>query len=56
MYLKFIGEDKSMELQHGSIYKVKVTSYKNLILVWWGLGQQCPYASPQSFAANWVKA
>ena len=60
MYLKFIGEDKSMGLRHGSIYKVKVTSDNNHIMVWWDFGwfksgKCCPYASLQSLAANWAK-
>lgn len=55
MYLKFIGENKSMGLQRGSIYKVKITSDNNYIWVWWGLSKRCPYTSPESFNANWVK-
>lgn len=55
MYLKFIGEDKFMGLQRGSIYKVKVLSNKHYIWVWWNLGCSCPYSSPENFAANWVK-
>ena len=59
MYLKFVGEDKSMGLSHGRIYDVRVKTKKNYIWVeipnvlfgaW-----RCPYSSPQSFAANWEK-
>lgn len=54
MYLKFIGEDKSMGLSHGRVYDVRVKTKNNYIWVeipnsaW-----KCPYSSPQSFAANW---
>lgn len=54
MYLKFIGENGSMGLQSGSIYKVKITSDKNYIYVWCGFGR-FPYSSPKSFAENWAK-
>ena len=57
MYLKFVGEDKSMGLSHGKMYNVRVKTKNNYIWVeisnilfssW-----ECPYSSPQSFAANW---
>ena len=57
MYLKFVGEDKSMGLSYGRVYDVRVKSKNNYIWVeipnvlfgaW-----RCPYSSPQSFAANW---
>lgn len=55
MYLKFIGEDKSMGLRRGSIYKVKLISDNNYIWVWWEFGKRCPYSSFQSLMENWVK-
>lgn len=54
MYLKFIGEDGSMGLRNGINYKVKITSDDAFIWVHWN-GGECPYLSPQSFAANWKR-
>ena len=60
--LKFIGENGSMRLTHGETYKVELKTKDNFIWViiphfefrhmifgkW-----ECPYSSPQAFAANW---
>lgn len=55
VYLKFIGEDKSMNLRTGNIYYVDITSGTSFIWVALPDGMQCPYSSPQSFAENWIK-
>lgn len=55
MYLKFIGEDKSMNLRTGNIYHVDITSSASFVWVTLPDGTQCPYSSPQSFAENWIK-
>lgn len=55
MRLRFIGTDGSMNLNHGKVYDVKVTSHKEYIWVKIGLFWQCPYSSPQTFADNWEK-
>lgn len=55
VYLKFIGEDKSMNLRTGNIYYVDITSGASFIWVALQDGTKCPYSSPQSFAENWIK-
>ena len=45
-----------MGLTHGNMYDVKVVSTDYYIYVEWGFCKVCPYDSPQSFAANWMKA
>ena len=55
MYLKFIGQDGSMGLRRGEIYKVKITSNKRYMWVNIGMWWSCPYSSPQTLAENWVK-
>lgn len=64
MWLKFIGANGSMGLTNGEVYDVKVKTKKDYIWVTmsgfelrdkvWGVWE-CPYSSPQSFAANWAK-
>ena len=57
MKLKFIGENGSMGLKHGKIYKVSLrTTGKNIVAyISKGLCLEivCLYDSPQAFAANW---
>lgn len=53
MFLKFIGDDGSMGLRKGMVYRVKVFSRAGYILVCWDFCSKCPYTSPQAFANNW---
>lgn len=55
MYLKFIGENGSMGLTNGQVYKVNVSSKGEYIWVDWGFCKMCSYNSPESFAENWAK-
>lgn len=65
-YLTFIGEDGSMGLTHGRVYRVKVftdtltLSRKTYIWVVWRPDPEssetpcaCPYASVNAMARNW---
>lgn len=61
MLLRFIGKNGSLGLRKGELYPVEIKSQllcdciNTRILV----GEKwvnCPYASPQAFAANWEKA
>ncbi len=54
--LRYIGQDGSMGLKHGKIYKVKIVSDDRYIWVKWGYGWNmcCPYTSLQSLVANWA--
>ena len=65
MYLRFIGADGSMGLDHGKVYNVNVKTkndyiwvtmprfeFRHMVFGVW----KCPYSSPQSFSANWEKA
>lgn len=54
MYMKFIGQDGSMGLRLGKVYKTRIYSNDGLIFVQWNSGC-CPYSSPQSLAANWKR-
>lgn len=62
MFLKFIGADGSMGLQHGKMYNVDVRTegkyiwaiipmfeFREKVMSKW----QCPYSSPQTFSENW---
>lgn len=64
MYLKFIGADGSMRLNHGEVYDVRIKTkngyiwviiprfeFRHMIFGTW----ECPYSSPQSLSANWEK-
>lgn len=53
-YATFIGEDGSMGLRHGKIYKVKVFYKEPYIYVKWGFFRKCPYESINSLYKNWV--
>lgn len=55
MHLKFIGKDGSMGLEHGKVYNVDIIDKHSCIWVKWGYNKECPYDSPQSFAANWER-
>lgn len=60
MLLKFIGENKSMDLIRGNDYEVDIRSDHKYIYVRW-FGEQgktmcCPYSSPALFACNWMKS
>ena len=57
MRLKFVGKDGSLRLTRGKIYEVELSSTAGHIWVHWGHEsfEKCPYSTPQSFAANWVK-
>ena len=55
MYMKFIGEDGSMGLRHGQIYKVKVFHKGSYIYVKWGTFRMCPYESMNSLYKNWAE-
>lgn len=64
MYLRFIGANGSMRLNHGAVYDVKVKTKNNNIWVKIPMFEfrekvlgvwECPYSSPQSFSANWEK-
>ena len=55
MLLKFVGQDNSMGLRRGQIYAVTTVSFRNRIVVYWGVNKYCPYSSPQSLAENWSK-
>lgn len=55
MYLKYIGENGSMDLINGKVYNVDVVLKDYYIWVQWGFCKVCPYSSPQTFAENWVK-
>ena len=58
--LRFVGKEGSMGLTNGRIYRVRVTSKDHYIWVsipnmFFGNAWQCPYSSPEAFAANWKK-
>lgn len=53
MRLRFIGADGSMNLKHGNVYNVKVSSRSGYIYVKIGCSWRCPYSSPKTFADNW---
>ena len=55
MYLKFIGQNNSMGLKRGRIYRVKIFTSHDHICVCWGFGKCCPYSSPKTLAKNWSK-
>ena len=55
MYMKFIGEDGSMGLRCGQIYKVKAFYQGAYVYVSWGLFRMCPYESIKSLYKNWAE-
>ena len=58
MLLKFIGENKSMDLVRGRDYEVDIRSdYRYIYVRWFNVEGQvvcCPYSSPALFACNWT--
>ena len=61
MKLRFIGQNGSMGLTHGRIYKVSLRTRHNCIVAeiyrnFWDDAIICPYSSPQAFANNWELA
>ena len=58
MLLKFIGEDRSMNLERCKDYEVDIRSDHRYIYVRWfgkeGQTMCCPYSSPALFACNWM--
>lgn len=65
MFLRFIGANGSMGLTYGEVYEVRIKTKNDYIWVIIPMFQfrdkvfgkwECPYSSPQSFAANWEKA
>ena len=62
MYLRFIGANGSMGLTHGEEQEVRIKTKNDYIWVMIPMFElrhkvfgkwECPYSSPQSFAANW---
>lgn len=52
MNLRFIGENGSMGVTHGQVYKVEIyVQYGHVVVRW--LGGLCPYSSLRSFMDNW---
>ena len=52
MQLKFIGQDGSLGLRHGEIYKVDILSVGNRINAYID-SKFCPYDSLSAFMKNW---
>lgn len=61
MRMKFIGENSSMCLEHGTDYNIEVKSSEilsdsNMIIAYIKLGKRiisCPYSSFTTFFQNW---
>lgn len=52
MNLRFIGENSSMGLTHGKIYKVSIDVEYGHVVVRWA-GGFCPYSSLRTLMENW---
>jgi predicted DNA-binding WGR domain protein len=52
MYLKFIGMDGSMGLEHGKFYDVEIKTDGNYLVVSWDK-RRCPYTF-NGFVTNWA--
>lgn len=52
MYLRYIGENGSLGLAYGQIYRVTVDTQQGRVIVRWDSGY-CPYTSLKAFMNNW---
>lgn len=57
MFLRFIGEDGSMGLKHGQVYRCQIYTDDGFICVsWkrkWLTNRMCPYRSLKALTENW---
>lgn len=57
MLLRFIGEDGSMGLRKGKVYKCSIRTFGSLFWVTWDdndpINATCPYSSFKKLFENW---